>query len=210
MSTSEVILWAVLMLVGIGGSAFCSGLEVGLYSVNRVRVQVEGAQRSGARARRLRTPTRCRASSARRWSRRTPRNSCATPAQFLRNSLTPACASQVQGPLPRRRAARGAAPPGGRHQRAGEEPAPVEGARAAGAAHAAARAQDVHARPHALLRRLPLPRAAEGLLRERPHAGAPRAPRSAPPDWRPPAALARVSAWRAERRSERSERVRET
>lgn len=53
MSTSEVILWAVLMLVGIGGSAFCSGLEVGLYSVNRVRVQVEGAQRSGARARRL-------------------------------------------------------------------------------------------------------------------------------------------------------------
>lgn len=53
MSSSEIILWLLLMLVGIGGSAFCSGLEVGLYSVNRVRVQVEGAQKSGVRARRL-------------------------------------------------------------------------------------------------------------------------------------------------------------
>lgn len=53
MSTIEIILWSLVMLVGIGGSAFCSGLEVGLYSVNRVRVQVEGAKRSGVRARRL-------------------------------------------------------------------------------------------------------------------------------------------------------------
>ena len=53
MSSTEIILWSLLMLVGIGGSAFCSGLEVGLYSVNRVRVQVEGAQKSGVRARRL-------------------------------------------------------------------------------------------------------------------------------------------------------------
>lgn len=53
MSTIEVIFWASLVLVGLGGSAFCSGLEVGLYSVNRVRVQVDGAQRGGVRARRL-------------------------------------------------------------------------------------------------------------------------------------------------------------
>ncbi len=53
MSSTEIILWSLLMLVGIGGSAFCSGLEVGLYSVNRVRVQVEGAEKSGVRARRL-------------------------------------------------------------------------------------------------------------------------------------------------------------
>lgn len=53
MSTLEIILWGSLMLIGLGGSAFCSGLEVGLYSVNRVRVQVEGAQRAGIRARRL-------------------------------------------------------------------------------------------------------------------------------------------------------------
>lgn len=45
MSTSEIILWGLLMLVGIAGSAFCSGLEVGLYSVNRVRVRVDGAKR---------------------------------------------------------------------------------------------------------------------------------------------------------------------
>ncbi len=53
MSITEVTLWLLLMLVGIGGSALCSGLEVGLYSANRVRVQVEGAKKSGTRARRL-------------------------------------------------------------------------------------------------------------------------------------------------------------
>lgn len=53
MSTIEILLWSMLMLLGIGGSALCSGLEVGLYSANRVRVQVEGAKKSGVRARRL-------------------------------------------------------------------------------------------------------------------------------------------------------------
>lgn len=38
--STMTILWWVLGFVGLGGSAVCSGLEVGLYSVNRVRLQV--------------------------------------------------------------------------------------------------------------------------------------------------------------------------
>lgn len=38
--SAMTILWWVLGFVGLGGSAVCSGLEVGLYSVNRVRLQV--------------------------------------------------------------------------------------------------------------------------------------------------------------------------
>lgn len=53
MSVPEIILWAIVLVVGIGGSALCSGLEVGLYSANRVRVQIDSAKRSGERARRL-------------------------------------------------------------------------------------------------------------------------------------------------------------
>jgi CBS domain containing-hemolysin-like protein len=37
---STMILWWLLGFVGLAGSAMCSGLEVGLYSVNRVRLQV--------------------------------------------------------------------------------------------------------------------------------------------------------------------------
>lgn len=33
----------MIVLIGIGGSAFCSGLEVGLYSINRVLVRVHAA-----------------------------------------------------------------------------------------------------------------------------------------------------------------------
>ena len=53
MSTSELVIWWVIVFVGIGGSAVCSGLEVGLYSVNRVLVQIRaaGSGRSSKRAR---------------------------------------------------------------------------------------------------------------------------------------------------------------
>lgn len=37
---SMMILWWALGFLGLAGSAVCSGLEVGLYSVNRVRLQV--------------------------------------------------------------------------------------------------------------------------------------------------------------------------
>lgn len=56
MSTLELILWWMVVLLGIGGSAICSGLEVGLYTVNRVlvRVHASGGDR-GQRARMLET-----------------------------------------------------------------------------------------------------------------------------------------------------------
>lgn len=53
MSTPELVIWWVLVLIGIGGSAVCSGLEVGLYSVNRVLVQIRAAG-SGLRSKRAR------------------------------------------------------------------------------------------------------------------------------------------------------------
>ncbi len=54
MSTLEMILWWTVVLVGIGGSAICSGLEVGLYTVNRVLVRVHAASHErGQRARML-------------------------------------------------------------------------------------------------------------------------------------------------------------
>lgn len=52
MSTLELSLWWGLVLLGIGGSAVCSGLEVGLYTVNRVLVRVHAA--GGGRGRRAR------------------------------------------------------------------------------------------------------------------------------------------------------------
>ncbi len=53
MSKSETILWVALVLLGIGGSALCSGLEVGLYTANRVLVRVRAAKRNGGRVRLL-------------------------------------------------------------------------------------------------------------------------------------------------------------
>jgi len=54
MSTLEIILWWTVVLIVIGGSAICSGLEVGLYTVNRVLVRVHAASHDrGKRARML-------------------------------------------------------------------------------------------------------------------------------------------------------------
>lgn len=53
MSTIEFILWISLVLIGIGGSAMCSGLEVGYYSVNRVLVRVRSVSHRGGNADRL-------------------------------------------------------------------------------------------------------------------------------------------------------------
>lgn len=50
MTTLEFSLWVVLVLIGIGGSAMCSGLEVGLYSINRVLVLVRSSNRDGGAA----------------------------------------------------------------------------------------------------------------------------------------------------------------
>jgi len=47
MSTAELIMWWAIVFVGIGGSALCSGLEVGLYTVNRVLVRVHAAGAGG-------------------------------------------------------------------------------------------------------------------------------------------------------------------
>ena len=52
MSMLELSLWWGLVLLGIGGSAVCSGLEVGLYTINRVLVRVHAA--GGDRGRRAR------------------------------------------------------------------------------------------------------------------------------------------------------------
>jgi putative hemolysin len=38
---SAVLLWWLLGVIGLVGSALCSGLEIGMYSVNRVRLQVQ-------------------------------------------------------------------------------------------------------------------------------------------------------------------------
>ncbi len=53
MSTTEFVLWALLVLLGISGSAMCSGLEVGLYTTNRVLVRVRSVSHRGARGERL-------------------------------------------------------------------------------------------------------------------------------------------------------------
>ena len=49
MTLTEVLFWSVLVLIGIGGSAMCSGLEVGLYSTNRVLVRVQSAREKSKR-----------------------------------------------------------------------------------------------------------------------------------------------------------------
>lgn len=43
MSLSEQLFWWCIVILGIGGSAICSGLEVGLYSINRALVRVHAA-----------------------------------------------------------------------------------------------------------------------------------------------------------------------
>lgn len=50
MSTWQIILWLVLMFVGFGASALFAGMEIGSYSLNRVRLQIFQHQRHrGAR-----------------------------------------------------------------------------------------------------------------------------------------------------------------
>ena len=53
MTLTELLLWSALVLIGIGGSAMCSGLEVGLYSTNRVLVRVHSAREKSKRYRML-------------------------------------------------------------------------------------------------------------------------------------------------------------
>ncbi|MFK7759901.1 MAG: CNNM domain-containing protein [Phycisphaerales bacterium] len=50
MPTHELVIWWILAGVGILGSAFCSGLEVGLYSVSRVFVRVRSVDQPRAQA----------------------------------------------------------------------------------------------------------------------------------------------------------------
>lgn len=49
MTRTEMLLWVLLVLIGIGGSALCSGLEVGLYTTNRVLVRVHSAREHAKR-----------------------------------------------------------------------------------------------------------------------------------------------------------------
>ncbi len=53
MSPGAFTLWCLVVLVGLCGSALCSGLEVGLYTVNRVLVRVHGAGAKGRLAARI-------------------------------------------------------------------------------------------------------------------------------------------------------------
>ena len=48
MNTPELIIWIALALLGILGSALCSGLEVGLYSVSRVLIRVRSVDQPKA------------------------------------------------------------------------------------------------------------------------------------------------------------------
>ncbi len=49
MTTTEIILWTTLTLVGVFGSALCSGLEVGLYSVSRVLIRIRSVDQPKAK-----------------------------------------------------------------------------------------------------------------------------------------------------------------
>lgn len=49
MSPTEILIWSLIFIAGIAGSALCSGLEVGFYTVNRVLVRVHGAGPKGRR-----------------------------------------------------------------------------------------------------------------------------------------------------------------
>jgi len=51
MSVEQGIWWA-LLIIGVVGSALCSGLEIGFYSINRVRLQIRSS--AGTRDRRAR------------------------------------------------------------------------------------------------------------------------------------------------------------
>lgn len=55
MSTTELVIWCLVMLAGFAGSALYSGLETGSYTINRIRLQVlaDRGQRSAVALRRL-------------------------------------------------------------------------------------------------------------------------------------------------------------
>lgn len=50
MSTTELVVWIILAFFGIFGSAMCSGLEVGLYSVSRVFIRVRSVDQPKAQS----------------------------------------------------------------------------------------------------------------------------------------------------------------
>jgi Mg2+/Co2+ transporter CorB len=55
-SPAEIIAWLLVMLAGLAGSALFSGLETGVYSLSRVRLEL--AARHGADGRAARGPIR--------------------------------------------------------------------------------------------------------------------------------------------------------
>ncbi len=54
MSTIETVGWVALAVVGLCGSALCSGMETGFYALNRVRLAVRAGDPANRRARALR------------------------------------------------------------------------------------------------------------------------------------------------------------
>ncbi|MFG0284079.1 MAG: CNNM domain-containing protein [Phycisphaerales bacterium JB039] len=42
--TGEMIMWILISLFGVAGSALCSGMEIGYYALNRLRVRVSSAR----------------------------------------------------------------------------------------------------------------------------------------------------------------------
>lgn len=53
MTHAETILWGVLAIVGMAGSALCSGLETGAYCLNRIRLAVRAGRTPPDRAARI-------------------------------------------------------------------------------------------------------------------------------------------------------------
>jgi len=55
MTPQEAAIWIAIALIGLIGSALCSGIETGTYSINRVRLRLRAENPKDRRARRLQT-----------------------------------------------------------------------------------------------------------------------------------------------------------
>ena len=51
MTTFEVILWTAVMVAGLAGSSLCSGLETGIYTIDRIRLRVRAGRGDAGAAR---------------------------------------------------------------------------------------------------------------------------------------------------------------
>jgi Mg2+/Co2+ transporter CorB len=52
-TTAHTVIWVLSAVIGLGGSALCNGMEIGLYSLNRVRLRLRAAGGDAAYSARL-------------------------------------------------------------------------------------------------------------------------------------------------------------